>query len=331
MSNDIDTMRAVFARAYGTPQDLEIGDFPKPSAGPGQILIAVKAAGVAFHDGLQLAGKHQIKHQMPYVPGMEIAGTVAALGEGVEGPAVGTPVMALNQGGGWGEYAWVDQSQVWPVLEGVDDPTAAAICMAYTTSHCGLHWEGGLQAGETVLITGATGGVGLAAVQIAHAMGAKVIAVASSDERLAIAADNGADHGVNYTSVGLKDAVMELTDGNGVDVAFDPVMGSLYPDVLSSLAWGGRHVIIGFAGGEIPQIPSNRLLVKNRRALGMVMRYYRYHKPDMMRETVDILQRWYLDGQIRPLIAEIGPLEKAPEFLVEIMERRLIGRAILEP
>lgn len=331
MNAETETMRAVFANAYGTPADLIVGDFPKPKAEPGRVLIKVAAAGVAYHDGLQLAGKHQIKHQMPYVPGMEIAGTVAALGEGVTGPAVGTPVMALNEGGGWAEYASVEATQVWPLAEGVDYAGAAALSMAYTTAHCGIYWEGGVKEGERVLITGASGGVGLAAVQIAHALGAEVIAVASSAERLRIAAENGADHGVNYTETSIKDAVMDITQGKGVDVAFDPVMGSLYPEVLSSLGWGGRHVIIGFAGGEIPQIPSNRLLVKNRRALGMVMSFYRRHRPELMLETVETLQRLYLDGKLKPLIAVTGPLEKAPEYLVEIMERRLIGRAMLEP
>jgi NADPH:quinone reductase len=331
MSADEDIMRAVFSRQYGTPENLEVGDFPKPVVGPGEVLIAVKAAGVAFHDGLQLAGKHQIKHDMPYVPGMEIAGTVAALGEGVDGPAIGTPVMALNQGGGWGEFAKVQDSQVWPIPESVEFPAAAALCMAYTTAHCGIHWEGGVAPGDTVLITGATGAVGLAAVECAKALGAHVIAVASSDERLAIATEHGADEGINYTAVSLKEAIKDLTSGEGVNVAFDPVMGSLFPDVLSSLAWGGRHVIIGFAGGEIPKIPSNRLLIKNRRALGMVMSYYRYRQPHLMQQTVDTLLDWYQSGKIRPRIAEIGPLEKAPDFLTSIMERKLIGRAILTP
>ncbi len=330
-----DDLRAVFARAYGPPESLLVGDCPKPDAGPGEVLVAVRAAGVAFHDGLQLAGKHQIKHDMPYVPGMEIAGTVAALGDGVgegaAGPGIGAPVMALSQGGGWAEFAAVEASQIWPLPADVDFAAAAALSMAYTTAHCGLHWEAGVQAGETVLVTGAAGAVGLAAVEIAKALGARVIAVASSAERLAVAAEHGADAGVNYTAAALKDAVMELTDGAGVDVAFDPVMGGLYPDVLASLGWGGRHVIIGFAGGEIPQIPSNRLLVKNRRALGMVMRYYRYMKPDLMRGTVDTLVQWYREGRVRPRITETAPFQRAPELLQAIMERKLIGRAIVQP
>ncbi len=331
MNTEPETMRAVFARAYGTPQDLEIGDFPKFVAGPGEILINAKALGVAFHDGLQLAGKHQIKHQMPYVPGMEIAGTIAELGDGVEGPPIGTPVMALSKGNAWAEFAKVDASQVWPMPEGVRFVDAAALSMAYSTAHCGLRWEADVQPGEVVLVTGASGAVGQAAVEISKLMGAKVIAVASTDERLAMAAEYGADEGINYTNASVKEAVMELTGGKGVDVAFDPVMGSLFPDVLSSLGWGGRHVIIGFAGGEIPKIPSNRLLIKNRRALGMVMTYYRYTETDKMRETADTLLGWCRDGKIKPPVAKTGPLEKAPEFLTEIMERKLIGRAILEP
>ena len=322
-------MRAVFSRRYGTPDNLEIGEFPKPVAGSGEILIAVKAAGVSFHDGLQLAGKHQIKHDMPYVPGMEIAGTVAALGAGVEGPKVGTPVMSLNEGGGWGAFAKVQASQVWSIPEDVGFKAAAAISMAYTTAHCGIHWEGHVSAGDTVLITGATGAVGLAAVECAKALGARVIAVASSDERLSICAEHGADEGINYTTGSLKEAVMELTNGEGVNVAFDPVMGNLFPDVLSSLAWGGRHVIIGFAGGEIPKIPSNRLLVKNRRALGMVMSYYRHRQPHLMQQTVDTLIDWHRSGKIRPRIAVDGPLDNAPDYLRAIMDRKLIGRAIL--
>jgi len=310
-SDDNETMRAVFARAYGTPDSLIVGDFPKPKAARGKILLRVKAAGVAYHDGLQLAGKHQVKHEMPYVPGMEIAGIVTELGEDVEGPAPGTPVMALTQGGAWGQYASVEASQVWTVSDGIDFPAVAAISMAYTTAHCGLHWEGRLAAGETVLITGASGAVGLAAVEIAKALGARVIAVASSPERLAVAKKHGADAGIDYSEVSIKDAAMELTEGKGVDVAFDPVMGGLYEDVLASLGWGGRHVIIGFAGGEIPQIPSNRLLVKNRSALGMVMRYDRYMKPELMQETVDTLLAWYKTGDIKPHITETLGLERA--------------------
>ncbi len=324
-------MHAVFARAYGASDSLIVGDFPEPTPSPGQIKIAVKAAGVAYHDGLQLAGKHQIKHDMPYVPGMEIAGTVAALGETVAGPAVGTPVIALNDEGGWADFATVDASQVWPMPDDIGFHDGAALCMAYTTAHCGLYWEAGVNPGETVLVTGAAGGVGLAAVEVAKALGARVIAVASSDERLRIAAEHGADDGIDYTGGGLKAAIMDLTDGKGVDVALDPVMGSLYPDVLSGLGWGGRHVIVGFAGGDIPQIPSNRLLVKNRRALGMVMRYYRFHKPDMVRQTVDTLFAWRRQNKIRPRIAETAPLNQAPRLLQSIMDRNLIGRAILTP
>ena len=324
-------MRVVFARAYGTPDSLIVGDFPKPEVTPGKVLVAVEAAGIAFHDGLQLAGKHQIKHDMPYVPGMEIAGRVADLGAGVEGPAIGTAVMALNQGGGWGAFALVEASQLWPVPAGVDFPVAAALSMAYTTAHCGLHWEGQVKEGEWVLVTGASGAVGLAAVEIAKVLGAKVIAVASSPERLDVAAQHGADHGIDHTKDALKDAVMDLTKGAGVDVAFDPVMGGLYDDVLGSLGWGGRHVIIGFAGGSIPDIPSNRLLVKNRRALGMVMRSYRYMRPDLMKETVDTWFQWQREGRITPRIAEVAPLERAPEILQSIMDRKLIGRAILAP
>jgi len=323
-------MRAVFARNYGTPDDLTYGEFPKPAPGPDEVLIQVKAAGVAFHDGLQLANKHQLKHPMPYVPGMEIAGIVAALGENVDGPAPGTPVMALHWRGGWGEYAVVLAGQVWAIPSGVDYPAAAAISMAYTTAHCGLHWEGRVEPGDVVLVTGAAGGVGLAAVEVAKAMGARVIAIASSDERLAITHEHGADEGINYTETSVKEAVMELTDGKGADVALDPVMGSLYSEILSSLGWGGRHVIIGFAGGEIPQIPSNRLLVKNRRALGMVMSFYRTHNPHLMAETVETLFGWSVGGEIKPRIAETGGLEKAPAFLRSIMDRELIGRAILE-
>lgn len=268
---------------------------------------------------------------MPYVPGMEMAGRVAALGAGVASPAVGTPVMALSERGRWGQFAAADASQVWPVPAGIAPPVVAALSMAYTTAHCGLYWEAGVKAGEWVLVTGASGAVGLAAVEIAKALGARVLAVASSSERLEVAAQHGADHGIDYSSGGLKDAVMDLTKGAGVDVAFDPVMGGLYEDVMGSLGWGGRHVIIGFAGGSIPEIPPNRLLVKNRRALGMVMRYYRYMKPDLMRETVETLFQWQREGRITPRIAEVAPLERAPEILQAIMDRKLIGRAILAP
>ena len=202
--------------------------------------------------------------------------------------------------------------------------------MAYTTAHCGLYWEGKVEEGETVLITGSSGAVSLAAIDIAKSLGARVIAVASSPERLAVAKEHGADAEIDYSAAPIKEAVMNFTDGRGVNVAFDPVMGSLYQNVLGSLDWDGWHVIIGFAGGKIPQIPSNRILVKNRRARGMVMSYYRYRRPELMQRTVQTLFRWYEAGKIHPHITRTRPLEKARDFLVAIIGRKPIGRAILE-
>ena len=305
-----------------------MGEVADPVVGPGTVLIDVHASAAAYHDVLQVADRHQVKHDLPFVPGMEMAGVVRELGPGVDAPPPGTRVMALAQGGAMAERASAEATQVWPMRDGVSFEAAAAMAMAHTTAHCGLRWEAEVRPGERVLVTGASGGVGLAAVEVATAMGAEVIAVASTDERLEVAASKGAKHGVNHTAMDVRAAVLDITDGEGVEVAFDPVTGALYEAVAGSVGWGGRHVIVGFAGGDIPRIHAGRLLVKNRRALGLVMRYYRYMRPDRMAETVATLMAWCGDGTIDPLVARRGRLDDLPSMLADIRDRRAIGRFV---
>lgn len=323
-------MRAVVCRQHGGPETLAVDELPDPEPGPGEILIDVDAAAAAYHDVLQVAGSHQVRHEVPFVPGMEASGTVAALGPDVDGPPPGTPVVSLMQGGAMAELAVADATQVWPTGEGIAPVDAAAMAMAFTTAYCGLRWEADVQPGEWLLVTGAAGGVGLAAVDVGAAMGARVIAVASSEARLEHARDRGAEHLVDYTSGSIRETVDEVTDGQGVAVAFDPVTGPLYEDVARSIGWGGRHVIVGFAGGEIPRIHAGRLLVKNRRALGLVMYHYRFHRPERMAAAVRDLFEWRRSGRIEPLVSRVGGLEDLPGMLTDIRDRRAVGRLVAE-
>jgi NADPH2:quinone reductase len=321
-------MRALVCRHHGAPETLVVDDVVDPVPGPGEVLVAVGACAAAHHDVLQVAGTHQVRHEPPFVPGMEAAGVVAALGPGVDGPSVGTAVMALVQGGAMAELAVAEASQVWQIGDDVSFVDAAAMAMAHTTAFCGLRWEADLEEGEWLLVTGAAGAVGLAAVEIGAVLGANVIAVASSAARLELARRRGARHLLNHAEVSIRDAVADLTGGEGVDVAFDPVTGWMYDDVARSIGWGGRHVIVGFAGGEIPRIHAGRLLVKNRRALGLVMRYYRYRRPERMAEAVRTLFDWRRAGLVVPVVSRTGGLDDLPGMLGDIRDRRSTGRLV---
>src|SRR5205814_2995183 len=307
-------MRAVLCHAWGPVEGLRLGDAPSPIPADGEVVIAVRAAGINYADAIMVAGQYQTKPPLPFSPGLETAGIVAACGEGVTRFKPGDRVMAILPYGGLAEMAVAPESETFAIPDRMTFDEAGAFPVAYISSDVALRWQGRLEPGETLLVLGAAGGVGLTAVEIGKAMGARVIAAASTDEKLAVAREHGADDLVNYATEKLTERVMALTNDKGADVCFDPVGGDLFDAALSSLGWGGRILLVGFVAG-IPKIPANRLLVKHRSALGSSLRYFRWHAPDKLRRTVDELLQWYAKGTLKPCITHRVPLERSVEAI----------------
>jgi NADPH2:quinone reductase len=321
-------MRALVCRTWGEVDGLKLEDVDPPVPHAREVLIDVKATPVNFADTIMVRGQYQTKPDFPFSPGLETAGLIARCGPGVTGFRPGDRVMALLAHGGMAQQAVAEAEQTWRIPDGMSFEEASVFPVAYLSSYVAIRWQGRLEPGETLLVLGAAGGVGLTAVEIGKAMGARVIAAASGDLRLAAAQAHGADALVNYGKCDLKAQVEALTDGKGVDVCFDPVGGPLFDQALSSLAWGGRILLIGFVGG-IPQIPANRLLVKHRAALGSSLRYFRFHAPDKLRQSMAELLAWYGEGRLKPLISARYPLERAIEALQSLTERRAIGKVVI--
>src|SRR6266403_5127215 len=323
-------MRAVICRAWGAVDDLRVEEVAVPAPGPDDVLIAVKATAVNYADALMTAGRYQTRPNLPFSPGLETAGVVAACGAGVTRLKPGDRVMAILAYGGLAEMAIAPEAETFAIPAGMSFEEAGAFPVAYISSHVAIRWQGRLEAGETLLVLGAAGGVGLTAVEIGKAMGARVIAAASTAEKLAVARDRGADELVNYSTEKLTDRVMALTDGKGADVCFDPVGGALFDAALSALGWGGRILLIGFVGG-VPKIPANRLLGKHRAALGSSLRYFRWHAPDKLRRSVEELLEWYAKGTLKPLVTHRLPLERGAEAIRLLSERKAHGKVVIMP
>jgi NADPH2:quinone reductase len=323
-------MRAVICRAWGPVDDLKLEDVAPPAPGKGQLVIDVKATGVNYADAIMVAGNYQTRPPFPFSPGLETAGIVTRCGEGVTRFRTGDRVMAILAHGGFAEQALADEVETFAIPGAMPWDDAGAFPIAYVSSHVAIRWQGRLERGETLLVLGAAGGVGLTAVEIGKAMGARVIAAASTPEKLAVARERGADATINYATEKLTERVMALTDGKGADVCFDPVGGELFDAALSSLGWGGRILLIGFVGG-VPRIPANRLLVKHRAALGSSLRYFRWHAPDKLRQSVDELLRWYAAGTLKPLVTHRVPLERTVEAIRLLTDRKAHGKIVVMP
>jgi NADPH2:quinone reductase len=323
-------MRAVMCRAWGDVGDLVVEDVAPPAPGPGQVLIDVEATGVNYADAIMVAGRYQTKPPLPFSPGLETAGVVCSCGPGVTRYKPGDRVMAILAYGGFAEQAVADEVETFAVPARMPFDEAGAFPIAYISSHVAIRWQGRLEAGETMLVLGAAGGVGLTAVEIGKAMGARVIAGASTPEKLAAARERGADALVNYATENLTERVMALTNGQGADVCFDPVGGDLFDAALSSLGWGGRILLIGFVGG-VPQIPANRLLVKHRSALGSSLRYFRWHAPDKLRRSVEELTEWYEAGKLAPCVTHRLPLEETVAAIRLLTDRKAHGKIVVLP
>jgi NADPH2:quinone reductase len=321
-------MRAVLCGAWGPVESLRLGEAPPPVPGDSDVVITVKATGINYADAIMVAGQYQTKPAFPFSPGLETAGVVATCGSAVTRFRPGDRVMAILAHGGLAELAVAPEAETFEIPERMPFDEAGAFPVAYISSHVALRWQGRLEPGETLLVLGAAGGVGLTAVEIGKAMGARVIAAASTPEKLAVARERGADEVVNYATEKLTDQVLALTDGRGADVCFDPVGGELFDAALSSLGWGGRILLIGFVAG-VPQIPANRLLVKHRAAIGSSLRYFRWHAPDKLRRSVEELVQWYGDGKLRPLVTHRLPLERSVEAIRLLTDRKAHGKVVV--
>jgi len=323
-------MRAVICRAWGPIDSLKVEEVPSPEPAAGEVVIDIRATSVNYADSIMVAGKYQTRPPFPFSPGLETAGVVARCGPGVTRFRPGDRVMATLAWGGLAEQAVAKEAETFAIPAGMSFAEAGAFPIAYISSDVAIRWQGRLEAGETLLVLGAAGGVGLTAVEIGKAMGARVIAGASTAEKLEVAREHGADGVVNYAVESLTDRVMALTDGKGADVCFDPVGGELADAALSSLGWGGRMLLIGFVGG-VPQIPANRLLVKNRSALGCSLRYYRNYAPDKLRRSVEVLLAWYGEGRLKPCISHRLPLERSVEAIRLLTDRKAHGKIVVIP
>jgi len=278
---------------------------------------------------LLISGQYQDRPPLPFIPGMEVAGVISELGAGVSGLKVGDRVLASVGRGAYAEEVVVEADSAHPFPAAMDFVTAAAFPVAYSTSHGAFAWRGRLRAGESVLVLGASGGVGLTAVEIAKAMGAGVIAAAGGAEKLAVAKRAGADHLVDYTREDLRERVKALTDGRGVDVVYDPVGGDAFDQSLRCIAWEGRIIIIGFAAGRIPQIPANLVLVKNIDVIGFFWGSYRRYKPQLQAESFQELFRWYEQGRLKPHVSHRLPLQQVKDALELLKTRKSTGKVVL--
>ena len=321
-------MRALICRAWGSIEDLTVEDVAPPAPAADEVLVDVRATSVNYADSLMVAGKYQTRPPLPFSPGLETAGVVARCGSGVTRFRPGDRVMATLAWGGLAEQAVAKESETFAIPPGMSFEEAGAFPIAYISSDVAIRWQGRLEAGETLLVLGAAGGVGLTAVEIGKAMGARVIAGASTAEKLALAREHGADEGINYASENLTERVMALTGDRGADVCFDPVGGDLADAALSSLGWGGRLLVVGFVGG-VQQIPANRLLVKNRSALGCSLRHYRFHEPAKLRASVEALLTWYAAGRLRPHVSHRLPLARSVEAIRLLTDRKALGKVVV--
>jgi NADPH2:quinone reductase len=322
-------MRAVLCRALDGPVPLELADLPDPDPGACGVRIRVQAAGVNFADSLMLKGQYQERPPLPFTPGLEVAGEIDKVGAAVHGLEPGQRVLALVDRGGFAEKVVARSDDVIPLPDGIDPVTAAGFAIAYGTAYGGLRWRAELRPGETVLVHGAGGGVGLTAVECGKAMGATVIATARGAEKLEVARRHGADHVLDSDAQDLRDQVKELTAGKGVDVVYDPVGGAMFDASLRCIAWEGRIVVIGFASGSMPQIPANILLVKNAAVLGFYWGSYRRHDPERLRAGFRELFAWHAEGRIRPHVSRTFSLAETAAAIRTLAERRSVGKVVV--
>ncbi|MEK1941489.1 MAG: NADPH:quinone oxidoreductase family protein [Pseudomonas sp.] len=323
-------MKAVLCKAFGPAETLVLEEVASPEPKKNEVLLDVHAAGVNFPDTLIIEGKYQFKPPFPFSPGGEAAGVVAAVGEKVTHVKPGDRVMALTGWGSFAEQVAVAGYSVMPIPAGMDFASAAAFGMTYGTSIHALKQRANLQPGETLLVLGASGGVGLAAVEIGKAMGARVIAAASSAEKLEVAKAAGADELINYSEGGLKDKLKELTGGQGVDVIYDPVGGDLFEEAFRSIAWNGRFLVVGFASGTIPSLPANLTLLKGASLVGVFWGAFAQRQPQDNAANFEQLFTWFAEGKVKPLVSQTFPLTDAAGAINALGQRKAVGKVVVQ-
>jgi NADPH:quinone reductase len=323
-------MKALLCQQYGPPENLVVAEIADLQPNEGEVVIAVKACGVNFPDTLIIQGKYQFKPPFPFSPGGEVAGIIHAVGEGIKNFKVGDKVFALTGWGGFAEQVVIRANRVFPMPPGMSYEVAASLMYTYGTSYHALKNRANLQAGETLLVLGAAGGVGLAAVNLGKIMGAKVIAAASTDEKLALCKEYGADEVINYTTEDLRERLKSLT-GGGIDVVYDPVGGDYSEPALRSMNWKGRYLVVGFAAGQIPNIPLNLALLKGCSIVGVFWGAFADREPKESFQNVIELMQFLQKGQIKPHIQKTFSLEEAPQALYDMLERRVMGKLLVTP
>ena len=322
-------MKAVLCKQFGAPESLVIDEIPSPPVGPNTVKIGVRACGVNFPDLLMIQGQYQFKPPLPFSPGLEVAGDIIQVGAGVENLRVGDRVLATMMHGGFAEEVVVPAASVLPMPDNMPYDIGAAIPLAYGTAHVALAHRAQLRSGETLLVLGAAGGVGLAAVEIGNVLGARVIAAASTDEKLEVAMQQGASETINYATEDLRQRIKALTSDKGADVVFDPVGGDLFDIAVRRIAWEGRYLVIGFASGRIPSLPANIALLKNASLVGVFWGAYMMHDPAVILQSFQQLLRWYAEGKLQPRVHSVFALEDAARALREIKHRRAMGKVVL--
>lgn len=324
-------MKAILCKSWGLPETLVVEELPDVVPGPGEIAIDVQAAGVNFPDVLVIQNKYQFKPELPFTPGSELAGIVRAVGEGVTQFKQGDKVLAFVSQGAFAQQIAVPAKMAMPMPPGLDFDTAAAVTLTYGTSHHAVVDRAQLKAGETMLVLGAAGGVGLAAIEIGKALGARVIAAASSDEKLAVCREHGADVTINYSTQDLREAVKEATGGKGPDVIYDPVGGIYAEPAFRSIAWRGRYLVIGFANGEIPKLPLNLPLLKGASIVGVFWGEFAKREPKANLAAMFQLMTWMAEGKIRPHISARYALADTPRALNDMAARKVTGKVVIQP
>lgn len=323
-------MQAVLCKAFGPADTLVVEEISSPEIKKNEVLLDVHAAGINFPDTLIIEGKYQFKPPFPFSPGGEAAGVISAVGEKVSHLKVGDRVMALTGWGSCAEQVAVPAYNILPMPEAMDFSTAAAFSMTYGTAIHALKQRGNLQAGETLLVLGASGGVGLAAIEIGKAMGARVIAAASSADKLEVARQAGADELINYQTDDVRERLKTLTKGQGVDVIIDPVGGDLFETVFRSIAWNGRMLVIGFASGTIPSLPANLPLLKGAAVIGVFWGAFAQRQPQDNVENFQQLFAWYAQGKLKPLVSQTFALQDTAQAIKTLAARKAVGKLVIK-
>ncbi len=324
-------MKAIVCKAWGLPDTLVVEEQADLSAGPGQVVIDIKAAGVNFPDVLIIQNKYQFKPNLPFTPGSELSGVISAVGEGVTHYKVGDKVIAFIGHGAFAQQVVAPAANLMPMPPGMDFDVAAAITLTYGTSHHAVCDRAQLKAWETMLVLGAAGGVGLAAIEIGKALGARVIAAASSEEKLAVCRAHGADACINYSTQDLREAIKAATDGKGPDVIYDPVGGDYSEAAFRSIGWRGRYLVVGFANGEIPKLPLNLTLLKGASLVGVFWGEFAKREPKANLQAMRQLMGWLAEGKIKPHISGRYALADTAQALNDMAARKVTGKVIILP